>query len=153
MEPQGIGTINGKPITQEMLDSYTATFERDWDPSEFKVVPVKRGHASRRMTEEEAELLDDFVTNNPPKVDPSKARFSIPITIDRKSLTIMGVPFPDIETLETVADAIGTNMFEGFQPTREGIKIIRDYCLGKITFEQVTEMAKKKEYEGVQPEC
>ena len=27
-----------------------------------------------RMTEEEANVLDDFVTNNPPKVDPSKAR-------------------------------------------------------------------------------
>ena len=30
-----------------------------------------------RMTEEEAEALDDFVTNNPPKVDPSKARHAI----------------------------------------------------------------------------
>ena len=28
-----------------------------------------------KMTEEEAEALDDFVTNNPPEVDPSKARF------------------------------------------------------------------------------
>ena len=27
-----------------------------------------------RMTEEEANALDDFVTNNPPRVDPSKAR-------------------------------------------------------------------------------
>ena len=27
-----------------------------------------------RMTEEEANVLDDFVTKNPPKVDPSKAR-------------------------------------------------------------------------------
>jgi len=30
-----------------------------------------------RMTEEEADALDDFVTNNPPKVDPSKARHAI----------------------------------------------------------------------------
>jgi len=30
-----------------------------------------------RMTEEEAEALDDFVTNNPPRVDPSKARHAI----------------------------------------------------------------------------
>ena len=30
-----------------------------------------------RMTEEEANVLDDFVTNNPPKVDPSKARHII----------------------------------------------------------------------------
>ena len=30
-----------------------------------------------RMTEKEADILDDFVTNNPPKVDPSKARHII----------------------------------------------------------------------------
>jgi len=30
-----------------------------------------------RMTEEEADALDVFVTNNPPKVDPSKARHAI----------------------------------------------------------------------------
>ena len=30
-----------------------------------------------RMTEEEADVLDDFVTQHPPKVDPSKARHSI----------------------------------------------------------------------------
>ena len=27
-----------------------------------------------KMTEEEADALDDFVTKNPPKVDPAKAR-------------------------------------------------------------------------------
>ena len=100
-----------------------------------------------RMTEEEAEALDDFVTNNPPKVDPSKARLYVPIIIDRKALTIMGVPFPNIETLETVAEAIGTNMFEGYHPTKKGIEFIRDYCLGKITFEQVISIAKEKAYE------
>jgi putative transcriptional regulator len=45
----------------------------------------------------------------------------------------MGVPFPDLETLESTAEAIGSNMFESFQPTKKGIEIIRDYCLGKIT--------------------
>ena len=57
-----------------MLDSFTATFERDWDPSEMKVVPIACRKVSKRMTEEEAEALDDYVTQNPPKVDPSKAR-------------------------------------------------------------------------------
>jgi putative transcriptional regulator len=38
----------------------------------------------------------------------------------------MGVPFPDLEALESTADAIGTNMFEGYQPTKKGIEIIRD---------------------------
>ena len=32
-----------------------------------------------RMTEEEAFALDEYYTNNPPKVDPSKARIRIPM--------------------------------------------------------------------------
>ncbi|MDR1397133.1 MAG: antitoxin VbhA family protein [Desulfarculales bacterium] len=70
-----------------------------------------------------------------------------PIAIDREALTIMNVPFPDLETLESTAEAIGSNMFEGFQPTRKGIEIIRDYCLGKIPFAQLTATAKEKSYE------
>jgi hypothetical protein len=31
------------------------------------------------MTEEEAFALDEYYTNNPPKVDPSKARIQIPL--------------------------------------------------------------------------
>ena len=31
------------------------------------------------MTEEEAFALDEYYTNNPPKVDPSKARIRIPM--------------------------------------------------------------------------
>jgi hypothetical protein len=31
------------------------------------------------MTEEEAFLLDEYYTNTPPKVDPSKARLRIPM--------------------------------------------------------------------------
>lgn len=31
------------------------------------------------MTEEEAFVLDEYYTNNPPKVDPSKARIRIPM--------------------------------------------------------------------------
>ena len=64
-----------------------------------------------------------------------------PIEINRKELTIMGVPFPDLETLENTASSIGTNMFEGYQPTKKGIEIIRDYCLGKITFTQLAALA------------
>jgi hypothetical protein len=29
-----------------------------------------------KMTEKEADDMDEFVTNNPPKVDPSKARYA-----------------------------------------------------------------------------
>jgi putative transcriptional regulator len=69
-----------------------------------------------------------------------------PIAIDRRALTIMDVPFPDLETLESTAEAIGSNMFEGFQPTKKGIEIIRDYCLGKMSFAQLAVAAKEKRY-------
>ena len=71
----------------------------------------------------------------------------IPIVINRKKLTIMDVPFPDLETLESTAEAIGSNMFEGFKPTKKGIEIIRDYCIGKITFAQLVIIAREKSYE------
>jgi putative transcriptional regulator len=38
-----------------------------------------------------------------------------PIDIDRKNLTIMGVRFPDLKTLDSTANAIGSNMFGGFE--------------------------------------
>jgi putative transcriptional regulator len=49
------------------------------------------------------------------------------IDIDRKKLTIMGVQFSDITTLENTANAIGTNMFEGFEPTKELIQLYVDW--------------------------
>ena len=69
-----------------------------------------------------------------------------PIAIDRETLSIMGVPFPDLETLENIADAIGSNMFEGYQPTPKGIEIIRDYTIGKITFDEFIRAAKDAQY-------
>jgi len=69
-----------------------------------------------------------------------------PLEIDRKNLTIMGVPFSDLKTLENTANAIGTNMFEGFEPTPKGIALIRDYVTGKITFAEFIKSAKEKEY-------
>jgi len=65
-----------------------------------------------------------------------------PIQVDRKNLTIMGVEFPDLATLERTANAIGSNMFEGFEPTESHITLIRDYVMNKITFLQFTEAAK-----------
>ena len=59
----------------------------------------------------------------------------------------MGVSFPNLETLESTADAIGSNMFEGFQPTRKGVEIIRDYCLGKLTFAQLVAITRDKSYD------
>ena len=66
-----------------------------------------------------------------------------PIAIDCEALTIMDVPFPDLVTLESTA-ATGSNMFEGYKPTQKGIEIIRDYCLGKISFTQLIAAAKEK---------
>jgi hypothetical protein len=68
------------------------------------------------------------------------------IDIDRNNLTIMGVKFSDMKTLESTANAIGSNMFEGFTPTPKGIEIIRDYVIGKISFNELIEFAKEKAY-------
>ncbi|MDR2597654.1 MAG: antitoxin VbhA family protein [Treponema sp.] len=55
-----------------------------------------------------------------------------PLEIDRQNLTIMGVRFSDIDTLNSAANAIGSNMFEGFEPTPRLVEIYRDYREGKI---------------------
>ncbi len=68
------------------------------------------------------------------------------IVIDRNKLTIMGVKFSDLKTLENTANAIGSNMFEGFNPTPKGIEIIRDYVIGKITLAELIKFAKEKAY-------
>ncbi len=55
-----------------------------------------------------------------------------PIDIDRTNLTIMGVRFPDLKTLESTASALGSNMFEGFEPTPKLIRLYLDYKTGKV---------------------
>ena len=69
-----------------------------------------------------------------------------PIHIDRENLTFYGVKFPDIETLNKTANAIGTNTFEGFEPTPKGIEIIRDYVMDKISMSTLIELIKEKSY-------
>ena len=68
------------------------------------------------------------------------------IEIDRAKLTIMGVKFLDLKTLESTANALGSNMFEGFNPTPKGIEIIRDYVSGKISMSELVILAKEKAY-------
>ena len=51
-----------------------------------------------------------------------------PIQIDRENLTIMGVLFPDL----TTPNAIGSNMYEGFEPSEKIIRLYLDYKTGKI---------------------
>lgn len=55
------------------------------------------------------------------------------IDIDRQNFTLMGVQFADLKTLESVANAIGTNMFEGFEPTKELIQLYVDWKTGIIS--------------------
>ncbi|MDR0894228.1 MAG: antitoxin VbhA family protein [Prevotellaceae bacterium] len=66
-----------------------------------------------------------------------------PIEIDRNALTMMGVPFPDLETLESVAYEIGSNMYEGFEPTPELLLLYLDLRAGKISNKQLVEVLKQ----------
>ena len=54
------------------------------------------------------------------------------IEIDRNKLTLMGVKFPTIESLESTANALGTNMFEGLEPTKELIQLYLSWKKGEI---------------------
>lgn len=55
------------------------------------------------------------------------------IDIDRENLTIMGVQFSDLKTLESTANAIGTNMFEGYIPSTESIQLYIDWKSNNIS--------------------
>ena len=69
-----------------------------------------------------------------------------PIEINRQELTILGVRFPDLHTLDSAANAIGSNMFEGFEPTPTSVEIIRDYLSDKITLGQLIQLTREKAY-------
>ncbi len=58
----------------------------------------------------------------------------------------MGIKFSDLNTLENTANALGSNMFEGFKPTPKGREIIRDYVIGKISLSELVIFAKQKAY-------
>jgi putative transcriptional regulator len=55
------------------------------------------------------------------------------IDIDRENLTLLGVKFSDLAKLENTANAIGSNMFEGFEPTKELIQLYVDWSSGTIS--------------------
>ena len=69
-----------------------------------------------------------------------------PIEIDRKNLTIMGVNFSSVSNFEATLNALGTVMFEGYDPTPKSIKIIRDYLADTITIEELGALSKEKAY-------
>jgi hypothetical protein len=69
-----------------------------------------------------------------------------PIEIDRKKLTIMGVNFSTVNNFDAAVNALGTVMFEGFDPTPRSIEIIRDYLADNITLGQLIQLTKEKAY-------
>jgi hypothetical protein len=69
-----------------------------------------------------------------------------PIEINRKNLTIMGVNFSSVNDFEATINALGTVMFEGFDPTPKSIEIIRDYLSDKITLGQLIQLTRDKAY-------
>ena len=54
------------------------------------------------------------------------------IEVDKEKLTLMEVQFPNIKSLESTANALGTNMFEGLEPTKELIQIYLDWKNGDL---------------------
>jgi hypothetical protein len=70
----------------------------------------------------------------------------VPIEIDREKLTIMGVNFGSINNFDAAVNALGTVMFEGFDPTPRSIEIIRDYLANNITLGQLIQLTKEKAY-------
>ncbi len=56
-----------------------------------------------------------------------------PIELDREKLTLLGIKFSDLKKLENTANAIGSNMFEGFEPTSELIQLYVDWSSGTVT--------------------
>ena len=71
-----------------------------------------------------------------------------PIEIDRKNLTIMGVNFSSVNNFEAAVNALGTVMFEGFDPTPKSIEIIRYYLSEKITLGQLVQLTRDKTVSG-----
>jgi hypothetical protein len=69
-----------------------------------------------------------------------------PVEIDRKTLTIMGVNFSSVNNFEAAVNALGTVMFEGFDPSPRSIEIIRDYLSDKITLGQLVQLTRDKAY-------
>lgn len=55
------------------------------------------------------------------------------IEIDSDKLTILGVHFQNICELNKTANALGSNMFEGFEPSKELIELYLEWKSGDIS--------------------
>ncbi|MDR1071435.1 MAG: hypothetical protein LBL21_02230 [Rickettsiales bacterium] len=52
------------------------------------------------------------------------------------------VKIPDV----AFASALASQIYEGFRPTDKSVSVIADYASGKITIDELAEIAKKKLY-------
>jgi len=55
------------------------------------------------------------------------------IEIDKVNLTLLGVKFSSLVELESTANAFGSNMFEGFEPTSELVQLYVDWKKGSVS--------------------
>ncbi len=55
-----------------------------------------------------------------------------PLKTDRENISIMGVKFPDLVSLEATTKAIGSNMHEGFEPSPALIQLYLEWKQGRI---------------------
>ncbi len=69
-----------------------------------------------------------------------------PINVDRVGLKIMGIQFSDAALFNDALQAIGSNMFEDFEPTPKGIEIIRDYMSDTIDLAELLRLTRSKAY-------
>jgi len=67
-----------------------------------------------------------------------------PIAVDRDAMTIMGVQFPDKGSLERAANALGSNMYEGFEPTPSLVELYRDFVAGKVAPSALVTLIKER---------
>ena len=58
----------------------------------------------------------------------------------------MGVNFSSVKNFDAAVNALGTVMFEGFDPPPKSLEIIRDYLSEKITLGQLVQLTKDKAY-------
>jgi hypothetical protein len=70
------------------------------------------------------------------------------LNADRDTLTIMGVPFPDVKTFNDTIRAVYPGMIEGdLNPTPRRIGLMRDYFLNVISLDKYVELLTSNQHE------
>jgi hypothetical protein len=59
------------------------------------------------------------------------------LEVDTKRLTIDGVKVRDLQSLRAISSAIGSNMFEGFEPDQKTVEVIVKYLEGRSGWSDV----------------